>query len=79
MSLRVHIVGYHLDLGIDATSQEDAWLATIQIRSAKEVLGRAMAIAISPNGIQVGLPLLQSLQRIVHHLVRLAGLAIEIE
>ena len=73
MSLRIYIVGDKLMTGIDTTTQEDAWMLAIQIRSTEEVLAAAMTIAITPSCLQVSLSSFQTLQWEINALVWLAG------
>ena len=78
MSGGIYVQGYHLVAGVDASGQEDAGLAAIEIGSAEEMLGRAVAVAVAPCGVQVGLSGFESLQRIIHRHVGHAGLTIHI-
>ena len=64
--------------GIDATCQEDARFATIQIRCTEKMLGRTMAIAVSPSLFQIRFTRFQTLQGIIHHLIWLTCLTIQI-
>ena len=52
---RVHIVSNHLMTGVDASCQEDAGLATIQIRCAEEELRSTVSVSVTPCSIEVGL------------------------
>ena len=69
MSLRIYIVCDKLMTGIDTTTQEDAWMLAIQIRSTEEVLTAAMTIDITPSSLQISLTCFQTLQRIIYALV----------
>ena len=73
VSLWIHIVCDELVAGIDTTSQEDAWMLAIQIRSTEEVLAAAMTIAVTPGCLQVCFSIFQTLQRELDALVWLTG------
>ena len=73
MSLRIYIVCDELVSGIDTTTQEDAWMLAIQIRSTEEVLAAAMTIAITPSFLQVFFSIFQTLQWEINALVWLTG------
>ena len=73
VSLWIHIVCDELVAGIDTTSQEDAWMLAIQIRSTEEVLAAAVAIAITPCCFQVFFSIFQTLQWELDALVWLTG------
>ena len=75
----VDIQCYHLVAGIDTTSQEDAGLASVQIGRTKEVLRRAVTVAVTPGCFQVAFAIFQSFQWIFHHLVGLTRLTIHID
>ena len=62
----IHIVGHKLVTGVNASSEEDARLATVQVRCTEEMLGRTMAVAVTPGRIEVCLAVLKPLQRIIH-------------
>ena len=62
----INIVGHKLMTGVDATTEEDAGFATIQIGRTKEILGRTVSIAVAPCFSEVGLTRLKTLQGIVH-------------
>ena len=64
--------------GIDATCEEEARLAAVETGCTEEVLCRAVAVAVAPGSVQTGLTCLQTLQGIVHHLIRLACLTVHI-
>ena len=84
---RIHVEGNHLVAGVDTAGEEDAGLVTVEIRSAEEVLRAAVAVAVAPGLLQVGLAVLESFQRIVHiirmrggaYLIGLTGLSVEVE
>ena len=69
MSIRIHIVCDKLVAGIDTTTQEDAWMLAIQIRSTEEVLTAAMTITITPSCLQISLACFQTLQWEIYALV----------
>ena len=75
----VYVVGHHLVAGVDAAGQEDAGLAAVEIGGAEEVFRGAVAVAVAPGGVEVGLAGLQTAQRILHHLIGLAGEAVEVD
>ena len=76
---RIHIIGYHLVTGVDASRQEDAGLASVEIGSSEEIFGRTVSIAIAPLCFQTALPRLQSHQGVVEHLIGFGGETVEIE
>ena len=78
MSIRIHIVCDELMAGIDTTTQEDAWMLAIQIRSTEEVLAAAMTIAITPSSLQISLACFQTLQWEIYALVWLTRSALAI-
>ena len=74
----IHVQRHHLVAGIDAASQEDAGLATVKTGRTEEVLRRAVAVAVAPCCVQVGLAVLQSLQGVFHHLIGFTCLTVHI-
>ena len=73
VSLWIHIVCDELVAGIDTTSQEEAWMLAIQIRSTEKVLATTMTIAITPSCLQIFLSIFQTLQWELNALVWLTG------
>ena len=65
--------------GVDASRQEDAGVATIQIGCAKEVLGGTVSVAVAPRLRQIGLTVLEAFQWVVHNLIGLARRAIHVD
>ena len=63
---------------IDATSQEDAGIATVQIGRTEEVLRRTVSVTVTPGLRQIGFASLQALQRVFHNLIGLTRLAVQI-
>ena len=78
VGVRIHVEGNHLMTGIDAPGQEDARLAAVETRGSEEMLRRAVAVAVAPGCSQVGLTVLQTLQRVVYHLIGHARLTVHI-
>ena len=66
MGGRIHIISDELMTGIDASSQENARFATIQIRCAEEIFRGTMTITVTPGCVKVGLIVLETFQGIVH-------------
>ena len=67
MVFRIHIQGTHLVAGIAATAQEDAGMASVQIRCTKVMLARSVTRIIrSPCGSIIGFTILETRERIVH-------------
>ena len=79
MCCGVYIVSNHLMTGIDATCQEDARFASVKIRSAKEVLGTAMTIFVTPRLFQIGFAALQPFQRIFADRIMFTCFTVEVE
>ena len=79
MGGRIDIVGHHLVAGVDASCKEDARVAPIEDGGAEEVLRRAVAIAITPSSVKAVLARLETLERVFHYLVCVAGLSVEVE
>ena len=76
---RIDIVGNHLMARIDAASQEDAGVATVEERSAHEVFARAMTIVVAPSRFLRTLAALQPGKRIVLDPIRAARLPVQID
>ena len=73
VSLWIYIVCDELVAGIDTTSQEDARMLAIQIRSTEEVLAAAVTIAITPSCLQISFSIFQTLQWELDTLIWLTG------
>ena len=74
----VDIQRHKLMTGINAASQKDAGLASVQIGGSEEMLGGTVTIAVTPGFVQIGLTALQALQRIVHRDIGHTGSAVDI-
>ena len=63
----INIQGTHLVLGVATTSQEDAGLASVQIRSTKIVLGRAVTrVVLTPYSRIVAFATLETWEWVCH-------------
>ena len=76
---RVHIVGNHLVAGVDATCEEDAWLAPIEVWRSEEILAGTMSVAVAPSSVEVVFATFQSQQWIGDTLIWLSCFAIHID
>ena len=80
VGLWIHVKCNHLMTGIDASCQENARLTTVETGSAEEMLCRSVTQdALSPSVLLIRLTSLQTLQRIVHHLIGLACSTVHID
>ena len=75
----IHVERDHLVAGVDASCQEDAGLAAVEIGGAEEELHRAVAVAVAPCGVEVALATLEALQGELLHHVGLARLAVHVD
>ena len=66
------IGGGKLVTSVDASSQKDARMLTVEIWRTKEVLAASVSVAVTPCSLMVGFAALVSFQRILNTLVWLA-------
>ena len=69
MCSRVNVVGNKLVTSVDASSQKDARMLTVEIWRTKEVLAASVSVAVTPCSLKVGFAALVSFQRILNTLV----------
>ena len=48
MVRRIDVIGRHLVLGVDAASEEDAGVASVEEGSTEEILGGTVSIVVAP-------------------------------
>ena len=78
MSIWIDIEGYKLMTCVDTSSEEDARMASVKIRSTEEILAGTVTIAVAPCLLQVCLSCFIALQWEVDTLVWLTCLTVAI-